>query len=92
MQNTKNLEDKDKAAKELDSKKKVDEKELERLRRELYLTTSKDMCTASQRVYLPNESKILRTEYDFNVIEKHPPVCIPVGKPNTVSEPIIYSK
>lgn len=91
MSNVKNIEKKDEAGAELDSKKSVDQRELDRLRKELYLTTSKDSCTASQRIYLPNESKILKTEYGFSVLEKHPPVCIPVGKPNTVSEPIIYS-
>jgi hypothetical protein len=49
--------------------------------KQLYLTTDQ-RCTASQRLYLPDEAKILTTAGGVSVPEKHPPVCIPVGKPN----------
>lgn len=49
--------------------------------RQLYLTTDQ-RCTASQRIYIPDEAKILTTAGGISVPEKHPPVCIPVGKPN----------
>lgn len=48
-------------------------------------------CTATQRLYLPEESKILNTEYGFRQIMKTPPICIPVGKPNDIPEIIIYN-
>lgn len=91
LQNAQNIQDKDKAAKKLESTEKIDEKKLEDQRKMLVTSTS-DMCTASQRVYLPNESKILKSDYGFQVLHKFPPVCIPVGSKNKVSEPILYSK
>ena len=74
MKDAKNIQKKDEAAKELVKKPAPPTKQL-------YLTTDQ-RCTASQRIYIPDEAKILTTAGGVSVPEKHPPVCIPVGKPN----------
>jgi hypothetical protein len=63
--------------------------ELERQRRLAIKSTNDTSCDTKQRVYLPNESKILNTEHGFRVIQNLPPVCIPVGKPNELKEVIM---
>lgn len=55
------------------------------------VTAQNNECTAKQRLYLPEESKILNTEHGFRQIMKTPPICIPVGKPNDIPEIIIYN-
>lgn len=94
MRNAKDAEDRKKAAEEEERlrKLKAAAADLEKQRKLLTASAGKDSCTADQRIYLPNEYKILDTEYGFRVLQKFPPVCIPVGKKNEVSDPIIYSK
>ena len=75
MKDAKNIEKKEEAAAALVSKPTPPPT------KQLYLTTDQ-RCTASQRIYLPDEAKILTTAGGVSVPEKHPPVCIPVGKPN----------
>lgn len=78
MKNVTNIEKKDEAAAALVKKPAPPPQKL-------YLTTDQH-CTASQRVYLPDEAKILTTASGMSVPERHPPVCIPVGKPNVPTE------
>lgn len=76
------------AAKALASKVKVDEGKIST---KPTLVTSTELCTGKRRVYLPNESKILKTEYGFSALEKHPPICVPVGRPAAVKEAVLFS-
>lgn len=55
-------------------------------------TSNTSECTSSQRIYLPDEAKIVSTEHGFRQIHKMPPVCIPVGKPNKLQDVVIYNK
>lgn len=68
------------------------ESDYDKYLKSLVTSAGEDSCTASQRVYLPNESKILKTDYGFNVLHKFPPVCVPFGKANQVSESVMFSK
>jgi hypothetical protein len=90
LANANNINNPNEAANKLDSKDKVDTKNIQ----DLALSTGTNGdggCTASQRVYLPDEAKILRSEYGYNTLQRHPPVCIPVNKPNEVSS-VVFSK
>ena len=90
LANANNINNPNEAANKLDSKDKVDTKDVQNLA--LSTGTNGDGgCTASQRVYLPDEAKILRSEYGYNTLQRHPPVCIPVHKPNEVSS-VVFSK
>ena len=93
LENTRNINNPNEAAENLDRKDKVDPKNIQD-KSKLQLTTGtagNNSCTVDQRVYLPDEAKILRSDYGFNVLQKHPPVCIPVNKLNEVSEAVLFS-
>jgi hypothetical protein len=68
------------------------EADLARARQMLVTSTGEGGCTANQRIYLPNEAKVLKTDYGFQVMQKFPPVCIPVGKKNEPKDITVYSK
>lgn len=54
--------------------------------------TADTTCTSSQRVYLPDESKIVGTDHGVRVLQTLPPVCIPVGKQSdTLADVVLYS-
>lgn len=94
MKNATDAESQKKAAEEEERirKMKAATADMEKQRKMLLSSSSKDGCTAEQKIYLPNEYKILDTEYGFRVLQKFPPVCIPVGKKNDLSETVLYSK
>lgn len=91
MKNIKEDEERKKKIQDEDHARKMREAaaELERQRRLTIKSTNDNSCDAKQRIYLPNESKILNTEHGFRVIQNLPPVCIPIGKPNELKEVIM---
>ena len=91
MKNIKDDEARKKALEEEDRIRKMNEAaaELERQRKLNIKSTNDNSCDAKQRVYLPNESKILNTEHGFRVLQNLPPVCVPLGKPNELKEVIM---
>jgi hypothetical protein len=91
MKNIKDDEARKKKLEEEDQIRKMREAaaELERQRLLNIKSTNDNSCDAKQRVYLPNESKILNTEHGFRVIQNLPPICVPIGKPNEVKEIIM---
>lgn len=91
MKNSKEDEERKKALDEEERIRKMREAaaELEKQRKLNIKSSNQDSCDAKQKVYLPNESKILTTEHGFRVLQKLPPVCVPVGKPNDVKEIIM---
>lgn len=91
MKNSKEDEERKKALEDEERIRKMREAatELERQRKLNIKSSNQDSCDAKQKVYLPNESKILNTEHGFRVLQKLPPVCVPVGKPNDVKEIIM---
>jgi hypothetical protein len=57
-----------------------------------FVTSASTRCTSSQRVYLPDESKIVDTDHGVRVLQTLPPVCIPVGKQSdNLAEVVLYS-
>ena len=91
MKNTKDDEARKKALEEEERIRKMKEAaaELERQRKLNIKSTNDTSCDAKQRVYLPNESKILNTQHGFRVMQNLPPVCVPLGKPNDLKEVIM---
>jgi hypothetical protein len=91
MKNIKDDEARRKALEEEERIRKMKEAadELERQRKLNMKSTNDTSCDAKQRIYLPNESKILNTEHGFRVLQKLPPVCVPLGKPNDLKEVIM---
>ena len=91
MKNTKDDEARKKALEEEDRIRKMKEAaaELEKQRKLNIKSANDNSCDAKQRVYLPNESKILNTEHGFRVLQNLPPVCVPLGKPNELKEVIM---
>jgi hypothetical protein len=98
----KNLKDEEERKRALEEKQRIKEmrdaaNELNKQEKKLITaavaSTGKNTCTSTQRVYLPDESKILKTEHGFRVMQNLPPVCIPVGKKtDELSEVVLYSK
>jgi len=91
MKNTIDDEARKKALEEEERIRKMKEAaaELERQRKLNMKSTNDNTCDAKQRIYLPNESKILNTEHGFRVMQNLPPVCVPLGKPNDLKEVIM---
>lgn len=91
MKNAKDGDARKKALEEEERIRKMREAaaELERQRKLNMKSTNDNSCDAKQRVYLPNESKILNTEHGFRVLQNLPPVCVPIGKPNDLKEVIM---
>ena len=91
LANSNNINNPKEAANKLDSKEKIDTKAVQNMT--LSTGTGGDRgCTATQRVYLPDEAKILRSEYGYNTLQRHPPVCIPVNNKSTEVPSVIFSK
>lgn len=95
MKNIKEEDDKKKAAEEEERIKRLREAS-EALKRERALTakslssTSTTSCTATRRIYLPDEAKVVDSGYGFPMTQTLPPICIPVGKPNEMAEVVLY--
>ncbi len=97
----KNLKDEEERKKALEEKERIKEmraaatelKKQQKLMTQTVASVGKNTCTSNQRVYLPDESKILKTEHGFRVMQNLPPVCIPVGKKtDDLAEVVMYSK
>ena len=97
MKNIKDDEERKKAQEEEERLKKLREAsaELEKQRKMLATSSTQGGCTSSQRVYLPDESKIVKTDYGVQVLLKSPPICTTLatqgGASQALPDVIVYN-